>query len=171
MLTLLFVTVIIVSCSGDDDGPQMPTNKISVDNTNTFEIGQAKLFSDGTFNGITEFQFYITSTGLSVNNNEEFAGNGDLLSLRLFSGSTSGLEEGNYVFNQQDTDPFILNRGFHFFNYVASLGDNQIGDIDIESGSITVTLENDIYTITLNLVDEDGNAVTGYYSGMIEVVF
>lgn len=170
-LILIAVATLFVNCSRDDDGTQTstPNNKVVI-GANQFDIGEAKLFNDGTFNGITEFEFYITSSGLSVDNNEEFMGSGDLLSLRLFSGSASGLEEGDYVFNQQDSNAFILNRGFHFLDYVGSLGDNQSGTIDIESGSVNVALENDVYTITLNLVDENVNIVTGYYKGAIQVV-
>ncbi|WP_299889079.1 hypothetical protein [uncultured Lacinutrix sp.] len=168
---LIFVALLFVSCSNDDDTiqTQIKKNEVTVA-LNRFEVGQAKLFNDGTFNGVTEFEFYLTETGLNIDNNQNFSGNGSFLSLRLFSGNTSSLETGNYLYNDQDSNAFILNRGYHFLEYNASLGDNQSGDIDIESGSISVTLENEVYTITINLIDEDGNMVNGYYKGAVEEI-
>lgn len=168
-IALLTILTFLASCKNDDDAANNRINQVTI-NTQNFTITEAVMFNDGTFNGVTEFELYFTGSGLAIDNNENFTGSGDLLSLRLFSGEASGLEAGEYVYNDHNSNSFLLNRGFHFFGYDASQGDNRSGDVDIESGNVSVLVENNEYIITINLVDENNDKVTGSYKGIINSV-
>ena len=170
---LIILTVFIGlfnACQSDDADP-VKTNQIKV-TTNSFNVTNAVLIDDGsTFNGVTELELFLTTSGITVLNvNGELEGKGDFLSLTLFSSEQSALKAGSYSYNDQDGSAFLLNRGFHFFNFDAALGDGQTGDKDIESGNVIVEVANNQYTITINLVDESGNTVTGYYKGALQLL-
>lgn len=167
LIPITFV-LLCISCS-NDDSDNNKTNEIKV-NSKSFVIAEAIMFNDGTYDGITEFELYYTSSGVNIDTDENVSGTGHLLSLRLFSNEQDKLPTGNYLYNDQDSAGYLINRGFHFFDYVTTKGDGEDGSIDIESGSLSVSLENDVYSISLNLKDEDGNSVTGYYKGKITLV-
>lgn len=154
------------SCSSDNS-PAEKLNEIKV-NEKQFEIVNATISESNTFDGVTEFDLYLASSGLTVNSSNYLTGKGDYLYLRLFSSSETELSAGNYVYNDQDSNSFLINSSVHFFNYDSELGDGQSGDVDIELGSVSVAVENGKYIITVNLTDENDARVTGYYSGTIE---
>ena len=171
---LITISIGVLSACESDDAVDEGANAVRVNevkvNTNRFEITNAILLDDGTFNGITEFELYLTSTGVTVDTNSDINGSGDFLTLRLFSSEQTNLAEGTYVYNNQDNTSLLLNRGSHFFGFDASLGDGQEGSQDIEAGNIIVVLENNQYTITINLTDEEGESLTGYYNGTINIL-
>lgn len=168
LLRLLLVSIslcILNSCSSDDSTDERQ-NEIKV-NSKSFVISNATLIEESTYNNVTEFQLYLVSSGVTVNADNSINGSGDILALTLFSSQQSALEEGVYLYNDQDNTGLLLNRGSHFFGYDATLGDSQSGNLDIESGSITVEVENSLFIITVNLTDELGDIVSGYYKGII----
>lgn len=170
--SILFIAVLsfLASCGSDDDAIANKVNQITADNQ-TFKITNATMFNEGTFNGITEFDLYFTDSGITINDDKDITGKGDFLYLRLFSSQENELTAGKYLYNNQDNFSFLLNRATHFFEFESSKGDGLKREgIDIDSGSISVALENNIYTITLKLIDENGKAVTGYYKGTLKIV-
>lgn len=169
--SIVFIAVLsfLASCGSDDDTIANKVNQITV-NTQAFKITNATMFNEGTFNGVTEFDLYFTDSGITINDDKDITGKGDLLYLRLFSSQEKELTAGKYLYNDQDDSSFLLNRATHFFEFESSKGDGERGGIDIDSGSVSVAIENDIYTITLNLIDEDGKAVKGYYKGTLKIV-
>ena len=171
ILKLLVITIsfcVLNSCDSDDS-VTVKRNEVKV-NANSFEVTNATLFDDGTYNGITEFELLLTGSGITIASNRDINGHGGFLTLTLFSNEQTGLAEGDYSYDNQNSLGFILNRGGHILDYDASLGDGQTGSIDIESGDISVTVENSQYTITIDLTDELGNNVTGYYNGDITIL-
>ncbi len=161
--------ICLYSCSSTDDATNnSKVNKITVA-TNSFNIAKASVITNSTYtnNGVTELEIVFTSSNLTVGNSGNFSGNGDFLAITLFSNQETEITEGNYLHNDQDSKAFVLNRGYHFFNYKAALGDNQNGGASIDSGSVSVKVLDSVYTITFNLKDENNNAVTGYYNGKI----
>ena len=168
LLLITFGIVLLTSCESDDSETER-INEVTV-NSNSFVISNAVITDEDTFNGITEFDIYFTSEGVTIDEGTNINGSGDFLYLRLFSSIQTELEAGTYVYNDQDDDSLLINRGSHFFGFDASQGDGQLGHLDIESGSITVVVDNNQYTITFNLIDEAGDNLTGYYNGAITLL-
>lgn len=167
-ITFLIITItLFTACSSNNENTKR--NQVTAGSQN-FEIAQSIMFNDGTFDGITEYELYLTGSGLSINNGKNFSGTGEFIYLRLFSGDASVLQAGNYILNSQDNTTFLFNRGLYHLEYDAAKGDNQSRPLDIKSGSVSIEVENGIYTITINLTEENSNVVTGYYSGTINIV-
>ncbi len=168
-LILILSLIGIYSCSSNDDTTNNSrVSKITVAN-NSFNIAKASIITNSTYtnNGITEFEIVFTSSGLTVDDSGNLSGNGHFFTLTLFSNQEKEITTGDYLYNDQDSKAFVLNRGYHFFNYKSALGDNQNGGLSIESGSVSVKVLNSMYTITFNLKDENDNPVKGYFNGEI----
>lgn len=161
---IVIATCFFNSCSNDDT-INNKVNEVKV-NSKSFEISNATIIIDGTYNGITELELYLTSSGITISENVNFTGSGDYLYLRLYSDEAE-LIEGNYLFNNQDNAGFLLSSGYYIFNYDISQGDGQSGDLDIESGNVSVSIKNEEYIINISLEDEAGDRVTGYYKGAL----
>ena len=118
LLRLLLVSIslcILNSCSSDDSTDERQ-NEIKV-NSKSFVISNATLIEESTYNNVTEFQLYLVSSGVTVNADNSINGSGDILALTLFSSQQSALEEGVYLYNDQDNTGLLLNRGSHFFGF------------------------------------------------------
>lgn len=169
VILLTLSTFFFTACNSDDDTIPKKLNEIKI-GAKSFEIKNSVLIKKGTHNDITYFTLYLSSSGLTIDASEDPQGSGDILAFQINSDEQTKLTEGTYTVNDQSNSSFIIEKGFHFIGFDASLGDNQTGNIDIKSGSITVTSNTNEYTITITLVDKNGTNVIGYYKGSIPIL-
>lgn len=167
VIILTLVTCYFTACNNDDD-VQKKLNEIKIGGK-SFEINNSILLNKGTHNGVTYFTLYLSSSGLTVDASENPKGKGDVLVLKIYADQQTKLTDGTYTVNDQSNNSFIIERGLHFLGFDESIGENQTGKTDIKSGNIIVTSSSNQYTITINLVDENGTNVTGYYQGVIPI--
>lgn len=120
-------------------------------------------------NNVYGIDLYLMSSGLQIVNSGDTAsmvtGRGDVIGVSLYSTSINILESGNYSFS----DTIVAGKfgdGFLIVNYEPSTqtADNQA---TVKSGTVSVTKEGDVFDITLNMVSEEGNTITGNYSGTL----
>ena len=168
-IIFLLSSIFFISCNNDDDTIAKKLNEIKI-GAKSFEIKNSVLLRKGTHNGVTYFTLYLSSSGLTIDANEAPQGSGDVLALEINADSQTKLTDGTYTVNDQSNNSFIIERGLHFLGFDASLGNNQTGKTDIKSGNIIVSSTTNEYTITINLVDENGTNVVGYYQGNIPIL-
>ncbi|WP_417800287.1 hypothetical protein [Tenacibaculum sp.] len=169
LLVATLCVFFLTACS-DDDTIAQKANEIKI-GSKKFELKNMVLFNNGTHNNLTNFELYLSSPGLIIDENKDPKGNGNILVLDLYANEDTKLTGGKYVFNDYSNTSFSIIGGFHFLNFDASLGENQTGNaIDIVSGNISVDANNNEYTITITLVDENGTNVIGYYKGNIPIL-
>lgn len=164
-LVLFVLSICLFTSCSDDDSLDEKTNHIKV-NSKSFVITNATVIDEDSFHGVTEYEIIFASAGITIEKGG-VNGKGDVVTLALTSNKINELTAGEYIFSKNNNTGLSLDGGVHFFNYDSTLGDNQSGDVDFESGSVSVAVENNKYTITFNLVDEAGDTVTGYYNGVI----
>ena len=169
VILLTLSTFFFTACNSDDDAIPKKLNEIKI-GAKSFEIKNSVLLRKGTHNDVTYFTLYLSSSGLTIDASEEPQGKGDILALEINADAQTKLTEGTYTVNDQSNSSFIIERGLHFLGFDASLGDNQTGKTDIKSGNIIVSSTTNEYTITINLVDENGTNIIGYYQGNIPVL-
>lgn len=167
IIALLLIT--LIGCSSNDDDSPLK-NQIKT-NITSFDITESVLVNTGTNNDVTDFKLYFTSDGLTTNVNGDFNGKGDYLFLSVRSSENNKLADGTYELNAKNTNAFSIGIGSYAINYVANVVFGERPFTRIVSGTMSVSVQNDVYTITLDLQDENGNAVSGNYNGAITVYY
>ncbi len=161
-ICLSFV-MILLSCGSDDE--ESNSNKINYQgNSYSFTTGLLEEFGDNG-NGSYDWDVTLITNGL-VENNGDFTGTGSLIYLDLNSDSASGLTSGTYNW-ATDRDAFTFTYGNIGINYNSNTDEAEI-EKSIYGGSININIDGNNTTIDLNLMDEDGNAITGNYTGVLK---
>lgn len=172
---LLFLLISTVpSCDKEEDNLEQ----------NTFEAGDTEFtLSSGLLenygkdevpslwdhDGYNIDLFLITESLTIVNDNGDalLNGTGSVVYFEMFSAIASGLEAGEYVFD--DTSPFpvgTFDDGGYYIDWSTDAPNS--GWIDITEGTVNVTKDGETYEIRMNGKDEMGNEVRGHYLGTLE---
>jgi len=144
-----------------------------IDNSFTFldteyELGQGIVTYDGYENqGAYLLSLTLASSSLNL---DEQTGKGSALSFSYYASAYDTLPSGEYVYD------YSSQSSFHF--YIGGVHpnidyDNSDGGDHyvINNGSFTVSVSNDnLYTITINCMDENGNSVVGSYTGALSFI-
>ncbi|MBP0905612.1 hypothetical protein ACFSKN_10425 [Mariniflexile gromovii] len=148
----LFVSLAIVSCSKDDDDKEIFTNTVEYDGI-SFNVEQADIFDYGTYQGYYNYEFELEGTS-----SDEIP---FYIYMDLYSKGTESFRTGTFEFyNSED----IEGAPDFVFAYAELRVDN--GDyIEAVGGTITVTKNGDIYTISAQITLENDEVVTVSYSG------
>ncbi len=129
--------------------------------------------SDQPTNGSYKMDLILTSDNITVETDENGAytginGQGDAIYLEIISSSENDIDEGDYWF---DSDEYYSAGSFintkYFIDYDSDSSESTDG-VDFISGRISVTKEDDTYTIKIYGKDEDDNVITGYYIGTLD---
>lgn len=84
------------------------------------------------------------------------------LFLILVSSTSDGLDEGEYVFtNQEVPERGEIANGYYEFKSNPSAG-------EIKGGKLSLSIEDGEYTINFDLTNEDGELIKGYYKGLVK---
>lgn len=164
---LTIVLIICASCSNDDTNSNSNKNEV-VTHHKTFQIANASLHTKRTDNGVTRFNLYLSSAGVTFDVNENANGTGDILNLAVHSNIEDGLSSGKYVFDDVQFNSFSFSSGYYTLDYTPTQSDSTIS-LNITSGNLSVLLEDEIYTLTLDAIDEDDNNISVNYKGSIKV--
>ncbi|ALJ05472.1 hypothetical protein APS56_10235 [Pseudalgibacter alginicilyticus] len=153
---LLFVSLFIVSCSSDDDNTESFTNTVEYDGV-SFSVDQAEIFDYGAFEGYYSYGFELVG---STSEDDPI-----YLHLGLFSEGTESFRAGTFPF--YDSDDIEAAPEFVFpYGDVTFDGDNYF---EIVGGTVTVTQNGDLYTLSGQLILENDDVVTVSYSGEFEI--
>ncbi len=171
LLGVMFVAVILFAgCKKDKDTNQ---NFINYDGTK-YALAKGILENLGQWSVGGDNNLYLTllSGELTVIESQGgvdgISGTGHGIQLWMYSTSSTSLVNDIYVY---DADASEMSGTFEWanvrinFNFTA--GSGEIDEL-IASGNVTVSKSGDVYEITLDLMDEAGKTVTGYYKGTLK---
>ncbi|QOI98425.1 MAG: hypothetical protein HRU69_13395 [Flammeovirgaceae bacterium] len=169
--SLLFFVLVLSSCSKDDEVP----DRIIIDGTsfkltNGYIAGYGIEFDDNGNQG-SLYDILLTSSGITVDG-DNLGGEGQILVMTLFSGSTIELKPGTYDYS----DGFIESTLYDAFAADADFDSGTGTGYYTVDGSVTISRSGNTWTIKfdLQMEDDSGNdvVVKGSFSGqLIEVEF
>ncbi|MDO7172288.1 hypothetical protein [Mariniflexile sp. AS56] len=153
----LFVSLAIVSCSKDDDKEQeIFTNTIEYDGV-SFNVEQTNIFDYGTFEGYYNYEFELEGTSSDETSLYIYMG--------LFSKGTESFRTGTFQF--YDSDDIEAAPDFVFPYGEIKVGNDEY--MEAVGGTVVVTKNGDIYTISAQITLENDEVVTVSYSGTFTV--
>lgn len=173
ILTIILLSLIIFTGCKKDKKESTVNNYIRYDGT-TYAIDKGYLENWGKWSleGDNNLDLTLVSNGISVvevgGEIDEYIGEGNAIIFYMYSTSTTRLDDGNYVYDEDATEEAGT---FEWANVVINYNiEDEEGDVDqyIVDGTVTVTKTGDVYEISFNLTDEDGKTVTGYFKGTLK---
>lgn len=174
-LVCTFLLLSFLSCNPDDDNPA-PTDPVTL--ANQFTVGSdnypltAGFRSDSFLDspGLFITSVFLVDDGLTLDTNNEIAGNGNVVGLEFYTASNNGLQAG--VYNLDNVNDQALTVYVYIgINYDAQT-DTALLEDEIFQGTITVEeLSNGSFKITGQGRADDANAsFTLNYSGNLQLV-
>ncbi len=161
LMAAFVMPLFFASCSDDDDDQK---NHFKYDG-NTYEMTSGVMLNWGQFWGEGyNFDLYLFSEGIQYNGIWDITGTGHGIFFEFYSPNENELAAGTYNFDPEDEgDPFTFASADFVldFNIETETGT----EVEITGGSVKVEKSGSTYTITIDVVAEDGKAVTGYYKG------
>ncbi|MBL3656381.1 hypothetical protein [Fulvivirga sediminis] len=168
-LNLSFLVVLsaifLISCSDDDDDEsnEITNSYFKVAESEYSLKGGTLVYQEnlGEINGVffSSMSLMLHSEGIEVIETE-VQGEGFGIYLNLLSLEKGELASGEYKFGEDQ-------------GFVSQISEGEYEDVggtlsgQITSGAITVEKKGDNYEITLDLVNEKGQEITGYYNGKL----
>ncbi|MFT5891569.1 MAG: hypothetical protein ACI9Y7_001674 [Dokdonia sp.] len=179
VLFALVFNLVAVSCKNDDDNDNDDDNGGDTVSENVMTIdGEAYDIETGFLDGFGEnsdgsFDWDITlySDGFSVNTEENtVSGTGSYIYIDLNTNSASGLVPGTYTFSDEREEfTWVVAEGGIDFNVETGEG-TIFGEATTGNGSVTITGTGSDQLIEVNILDENGNALTVSYSGVLQTL-
>ncbi|SMO60454.1 hypothetical protein SAMN06265379_103280 [Saccharicrinis carchari] len=178
-LGLVMMSILLVSCSDDD-------NKVT--SKNYFKVGDKEydlsagiIDNYGTDDGYGGYDGYNTdlalySNGFSLQKDEynewDLVGKGHFIFFELFSSTGEKFDDGDYNFSEAEPNPIGT---FNYADYSISLdsekeySEAEEGEIwiDIVGGKVNIAKNGDVYTITIDCINDKGEKVSGFYRGKL----
>jgi hypothetical protein len=165
ILQAMLLVTVALACSKDEE-PTITVFKFGA----TKEIKVSKGYiSDCGFNDFYDTQdFKITfpdsGSGISLNQNKDLTGKGNIIIIHLNSTSTSEIVPGIYTSSINENDNsfnagVITNKDFSLeISGTASVAN---------SGTVEVSKSGGIYTIVVNIIKDGNPLITGTYTGKL----
>lgn len=163
LLTLLSMLLFLSSCKKDDEGP---SNTFTFDG-NTITLANGYITNYGN-NGNDSYDFDVLLTSETIiydQTTEEFTGNGDILYLDLNSSLSTGLEVGNYIYNEE-REAFTLVDAEAILN--ANLEQESGTEITLVGGSVEVSFDGDETILKFDLTSEENKNLKGEFKGILK---
>lgn len=170
---LFLASSMFISCDKDDDDNEK----------NHFTSGGKEYaLTQGAFEnyGLTDtadyehdgynLDLFLFSDGFTISTDSDgemdVTGTGQYLYFELFTSKGSEFDSREYTFNDSVPYPVgTFDYGEFNLNYSEDIDDNEI---EITSGKVTISKDGDMYSISIDCVDENKNAVTGFYKGSLK---
>lgn len=155
----------LISCE-EDSGPK---NYFKY-NGKTYKLNRGFYVNWGSNdNGSYDFDIYFISPSIEVDPvNEEFSGVGELMYLDLNTSSEFGFVGGTYTYSEERL-------AFTFIGGVVGIDIDMSTEqgtlLEIDGGTIEITVNNDDPLIEFTLTTESGKTVTGKFKGDLEEIF
>ena len=163
-LTYLFLALIIVGCSDDDEGNNgSSSNSMNIEGVE-YDISAAVLVGYGeTDTGSYDWDVLLLGEGITVNN-QVLNGSGALLLLDLNTNNPDGLRAGTYTFSE--------NYEREEFTWVAIEGCQNVQGDDCQSGlafgqdgTVVITGSGSNTNIEVTVTDTNGDTISANYTG------
>lgn len=159
--SMLLLTLLLFSCSNDDDGSTNGTNQFSYDGKD-YTITSGFLTKHGS-NGNGSYDWDIT---LLTNNltQTSTSGTGEMIFLDLNTDSSAGLTEGTYLFSNERSEFTFIAGSITTNLNVAEASGNAIA---ITGGSVEIEKRANFTEVRFDLSLSDGNTSTGHFKGIL----
>lgn len=163
----LLVFLALFSCSEDDEESD-PTSNFLFYEEEFYAVSEGMTVDFGSGSSHYNYDFYLTDgEAFTSESSRTFTGFSYIFYLELFSNGTSKFNTGEFTFisEEQATVENIANKNW-FSNIqwrTIEEGDVILGD-NIENGIVTVSGEEENYTLDININFKDGAALKGNYS-------
>ncbi|MDL5049372.1 hypothetical protein QQ054_25490 [Oscillatoria amoena NRMC-F 0135] len=166
--SLLILSLVLSSCG--DDEKSVP-NRLVIDGE-SFKLTKGYIAGYGPEqddNGETGsiYEILLTTESVDFSSGAGLEGEGQIIDLILFSGSTVELAEGTYQYDDDFFESTLIDGVAFDANFDTMVGDTY----SLAGGSITVSKSGNTWTFNWELVMEDGLGdeveVTGSFSGML----
>ena len=170
VLIALVLNVVIVSCSSDDDDKVEPSDNVMTIEGEQINIETGIISEYGeNINGSFDWDVSLFSEGFIINIAEpdNASGTGSTLYLSLNTNSALGLAPGTYTFANESSE-FKLVSAHSNANFNAETGDGN--HFIATSGTVTIAGPGTNQVINVNLVGENGNAITASYNFVLKAV-
>ena len=172
---VILTGALLFSCEKKDNEIEI-TGNLNIGNQ-TYQLTSGSLWNYGqaesSYDGYEGFELGLTlaSKGLSLITGDEgwqdVAGEGFYFDCIIYSASKDAFIEGEYEFRSNYSGSFPTGT-FAFSGYGEySDKDEKYTWNDITAGTITIEKNGDIYTITIDCADGEGNEVSGEYTGKL----
>lgn len=171
LLAICFVGTILSACdkSEENDSTSISNHLKIGDNEYALSGGILEDYGADEFGQYEGYNIDLSllSDGFTMNGDGSISGSGTIIYFEMFSESETGLASGEYVYD--GTSPYPT-ESFDYGDYSEdfSVNESNATYVDIASGTVTVVREGSSYEITIACVDENGKAITGFYSGSLE---
>ncbi len=172
----LFIAAALISCGSDDDAAPVSVPVIEFGTG----VGSANLGMDSFIldkglstdygangNGTFNIDLELFSGDININVAEQsLSGTGNYLYFEMNSSGSNGLETGTYTINQGSPENLSITSaeyaiGMNFANF------DSTNFVSIESGTVVLARSGNDYSLTFDLINEDGESLTGMYTGTI----
>lgn len=177
---MLMSALALYSCSSDEESGEdtsaAATNSISVaGNTTTIERafikgGEAVENADGVFN----YELFFFGEGITADANDNFVGQGNLVSANIYTSSSTGLTSGTYEYRMPGGNP-VANTirtaaGAVNLDFDDPNGFDPDAISNSSSGTIIIEGSGTNARVTLNLIATSGAAILASYDGTFTIV-
>lgn len=161
ILLLLSLVLLLPSCKDDDSIP----NEFIL-NGEKYSLARGFIESYGSNgNGSFDFDVTLVSSGISLLNNGDYSGIGEVIYLDMNTSSEAGLVTGTYTYaSSTDTFNFIhanVGKDFHMFTQTGELH-------NVTDGTIDITTNGGETTIFFDLIISNGSTVSGSFKGTLQ---
>lgn len=178
-LLLMAASAFILPACGDDD--TAPSNQIKMDGM-TIKLTEADVESelniDDELGAYSYHTFYLTSEGLSMDENGSLSGSGDMIVFGLVSETTTELEEGTYTLGLHTEIGDV-----EFFEVYSDLTESSLdtyyaayrGTIKVTKtgeDKYTLAFNFDVFTSQKETEEEEfvDGKIQGNYKGVVELI-
>jgi len=152
-----------MSCSSNDDSNDITLGgSFTIDGT-TYNLTKGFIVDEGG-----EYDIILTSSGISPipGQGDEFTGTGEFISIVVISSSTNSFEPGDFTYDDSGNKvPGTIEGAIAKVNANVEA---ETADLELKStdGTATVSLSEDIYTITFSITSGT-SSFEGSFSGML----
>ncbi len=151
ILIILFISLLFSACRE----LQLEPENYFMYNDAKYELENGYYYTYEVHQGVSIHLLYLVSDGISFNTTEtSFEGEGDYITAFFSTGSDE-------IFS----GTFPLTTTNNAFCLDCIMGNANV--ISIQTGSITISIEENIFEIEFTLVIDDQNSVTGRYKGSL----
>jgi hypothetical protein len=174
-MTNLFKVLLIVpflffyNCSDDDDNNPNPhggNNVLRVGNVE-YDLDAGLIENYGAWDDeMVNLDLSLFSSGINISNcSSGPSGSGQVLYFEMFTTNENYLDDGTYTYS---VNPELGT--FDYADYALNWGQDMNEDdwIECGSGSVSIERSGSNYTISWDLIDDNGIDITGNFSGVLD---
>ena len=171
---LFLASTMFISCDKDDDDENEKNHFTSGGKEYTLTQGAFENYgltdtADLKHDGYN-LDLVLLSDGFTISTDSvgdmDITGTGQYIYFELFTSKGTEFDSREYTYSESIPYPIGTFDYSEFnLNYSEDIDDNEI---EITSGKVTISKDGDMYSISIDCIDENNNAVTGFYKGTLK---